>query len=856
MSDFLADVISASRTDTNQMLERTKAALSGGPSPSMAMLSTPGTPGGPDGGNRAPTLQTHAEQLRHNTGWVYAALRPIGDRVAAQPIRLARVKRMDKKTRPAPGKKHYIKSWEKLSLQKRMADKRDPRRPNKATLPYWLKSSDEDLDVLENHPFLDAINRPNPIMVRSQLMKVTVDGYKICGKAFWWIRETTEEEAGPEGQDPPGTLQIWPVPASWIEPVHKDEKDEPFLFHHWRMRPNGTGEWVDIPRSEIAYIYNADPGNPFGCMSDLAAQARAVVCDENISEAQRRAFSNGLFPGLAIIAGRHPDISGKGPGERPYMTTDQRKMMINSIKQHLRGVANMGEPMILDSMIEDVKPITTAPREMEFMKSGEMTKKRIVQGMGTNEIVMGEIEGANRASAVAATSNMDQWTVNPMLELFSQCLTAWVGPAFADEDEDLICYFEQAHETDPDSRRADLQFLIGIGGLTVNDCLGEYGFPALDPEVGDVVWMDPNKIKQPLWKKGEKKPALPPPEEGGRQPPPPDPAMGGLPGLPGVPPGSPGSPPALAGGGQLALPAPKAGGVAAAPAAAGGAAAAMTDPNAPPMAADFNAEAADVVGTDMKGIKSEAKKAYGKLFTGLHANFAKACEAKCGGAGSGVPGPCPSGQQPAPAAGVPAAAPVAAGHQFIDKPQTLSDHLMNLASSITSGIEKARWSVDNVIAGGHEAAQNISDQLNQVAKDFKTQYGDAAKAVQDTVNNWGHSLEQSFQGATDAVTGKLVDAKEYTSKVIAAGLIAADKAGGNAINSLVGQGTSFKTEMAPMAAGAMLFNISKSFQKYAGSFKPAAEPAEGKRKPKKGGPVTGRTFPSWPYGGSSGRSAG
>src|SRR5262249_38155193 len=155
------------------------------------------------------------------------------------------------------------------------------------------------------------------------------------------------------------------------------------------------------------------------------------VTDVALQQAQERAFLLGLFPGLAVVIGKQAAASLTGtPGERPLLTKEQRLSIITALKQAYRGSRNYDEPIILDALIEDVKKVTQNPREMDFLNSGNATKERVTQGFGTNPIVMGEIEGANRASAIVADRIFCDVTINPKIELISQCLTRWVAPRY------------------------------------------------------------------------------------------------------------------------------------------------------------------------------------------------------------------------------------------------------------------------------------------------------------------------------------------------------------------------------------------------------------------------------------------
>lgn len=100
------------------------------------------------------------------------------------------------------------------------------------------------------------------------------------------------------------------------------------------------------------------------------------------------------------------------------------------------------------------------------MDSSKDTRSRILEGFGVNGVILGQVEGANRASSVAAEVNFLSATVNPLIRLISELLTKYVVSRF---DDGLTLWIEPARPDDPDSDRSDRQQLIDAGALTVNE---------------------------------------------------------------------------------------------------------------------------------------------------------------------------------------------------------------------------------------------------------------------------------------------------------------------------------------------------------------------------------------------------
>jgi hypothetical protein len=144
---------------------------------------------------------------------------------------------------------------------------------------------------------------------------------------------------------------------------------------------------------------------------------------------------------------------------------------------------NYDEPVILDGLIEDIKKITSTPKELDFLNSGKATKDRILQGFGVNPILAGEIEGANRASATVADENFVACTINPKCELLSQTLTAWFSAYY--NDPDLLVWIEPARTRDPDQERADLDVLAKYRCVTIDEMRAWKNLPPLPDGAGN-----------------------------------------------------------------------------------------------------------------------------------------------------------------------------------------------------------------------------------------------------------------------------------------------------------------------------------------------------------------------------------
>jgi len=335
----------------------------------------------------------------------------------------------------------------------------------KEHLPSFLKaggsmSQYQSLVPIENHPLLELMDRPNPVQSRWEFTYTSVANLELTGLSYWII-----------GEDE-GRIELWAVPTTWLTPKHEKK-----MFDGYSLKiPGKEGDVQHIDAAAVVRIYLPDPSDPKAAMPPPWSQLMSIRTDHHLQASQKQAFENGIFPNLAIKMGR---IGGKPTARRRKLTAEQRKDIMTTIKKLMGGVANYGEPAILDWMIDEIIPITRANREMDWMNSGEQVKRRIFQAYAINPISLGEVIGGNRAQALVAEANVNVNAVNPVLDQHSIALTsriaslfddpgqyvAWWEPAIAKDEELTTTRFriglERSVVTDDEFR----QYMLGLGPL-------------------------------------------------------------------------------------------------------------------------------------------------------------------------------------------------------------------------------------------------------------------------------------------------------------------------------------------------------------------------------------------------------
>ena len=348
--------------------------------------------------------------------WVYAAINALAQRAASQPVCIGR------KAVPADEEKRRALNRMKSFILRRMTD------------CIRRKSSSGSIEMLDDHPAADWLERPNSMQSRSEFVQSFVANLNLTGRAYV-IRD--EEDGRPT---------YWSVPSTWVRP---DRSKWPKVTY-FVSRPNNvdfqTGEPVDASRVGVAYLPN--PSDPLGCMSPASSQSAAIRIDDRIQTTQERFMDQGVFPGVIVTVGKNPlGLHVQHPGERPTLSPAQRRMIVGAVRKGMQGVSNYGNPAIVDGLIEAITPFTRTQSEIGWEKSEPTIKARILSAFCVHPFMLGEAINVGGYAQANVIERMFCTRVNVFLDCLSLLMTELVGRE--EGGEGIVAWWEKAEAKDP-----------------------------------------------------------------------------------------------------------------------------------------------------------------------------------------------------------------------------------------------------------------------------------------------------------------------------------------------------------------------------------------------------------------------
>ena len=374
-------------------------------------------------------------------GWVHAAINAIAKKGAGQGVNLGRL-----------GKEQGTPKQTKKIVSR-------------------IKAAKEEVEVVYRHPFLESLEKPNSIQSRWPFVYSFICNLNLTGWAYVVADETDE---GP---------QFYSLPTTWVHPIH-----EKGPFTQFRIaNPNNPSSFYDsepLDRSQVSFAYIPDPSNPMQALAPAQAQNIAIGIDDHIQRSQNVFFGNGIFPSIIITIGQEPQaVPGLSP-RRPRLSGSQRRQLYSAVKKLTGGVANYGNPAIVDGLIEKFEPLSMNSQEMGWEKSEKVIRSRILSAFGVHPFILGEETAASYAQSWNVKDIFFE-NVNSYLDMLGSCMTHFARVMTGDKS--LIVWWDPAEPIDPGLQISTYENARKRGDISQNEFRAFIGLPPDEDRNEDVL---------------------------------------------------------------------------------------------------------------------------------------------------------------------------------------------------------------------------------------------------------------------------------------------------------------------------------------------------------------------------------
>lgn len=380
-------------------------------------------------------------------GWLYSAVHAICSKGAGQPVHVGRIVDAVDMEEEERSRRFRTKSH----LMSRM--------------PSGAKMAVEhgELEHDPANPFLKTLAVPNPIQNKWEFSYSFLANLCLTGWSFVM-----------GGQGEGGKQELYSLPTTWVQPDHKEGPFSRFKIRD-PSKPNAGSDDDWFTRDQVSFAYLPNPSNPLGALAPATSQTMSIKIDDHIQASQEAFFDNGIFPSVVVSVGRepHPDVP---KGIRPRLTAVQRRQVDAAIKKVMRGVANYGNPAIIDGMIDSITRLSATQNEMGWDKSEDKIRARIMSAFGVHDFILGMPVKVGGYAQVFKIEENFFGRVNTLLDMLGIVVSE-----FAPE-EGLLAWWEECVPRDPEIERKQLETGRKNGDITRDEFRSRLGFPPWEGE--------------------------------------------------------------------------------------------------------------------------------------------------------------------------------------------------------------------------------------------------------------------------------------------------------------------------------------------------------------------------------------
>ena len=284
-----------------------------------------------------------------------------------------------------------------------------------AATQFQVKMGD---DVLEQHPAIDLLSRPNPLQSYSEFFSSLFGYLMLSGNAYI-------VKAG-------GTLSTGPNELHLLRPDRiriKGGKNP--IPEKYEYIINGQVQQTyqvdqDTGFSELKHIKLWNPLDDFEGCSPLVAAAVEIDQHNLASQHNISLLNNGARPSGAVVFKPKDDA-----GFAVNLTESQRQQLLTDLNNRFTGAGNAGRPMLLEGDF-DWKEMGLSPRDMDFISLKHMSATDIALCFGVPSQLVGVPDAQTYANVAEARLALYEETIIPHCRLIESDLNEWLMPMYGE----------------------------------------------------------------------------------------------------------------------------------------------------------------------------------------------------------------------------------------------------------------------------------------------------------------------------------------------------------------------------------------------------------------------------------------
>jgi HK97 family phage portal protein len=316
-----------------------------------------------------------------------------------------------------------------------------------ATPKYYRPVDSQQAEPVEDHPVLQLMAQPDPMIMGSLFWGWVIQDYKLFGNTY--LRKIRSSTRGTVT-----ALQF--LPQDMVRPVGNGVNP----LTHYIYTTDGRS--FDIPVSDIIHIrYGRDPSDIRIGRAPLTAVLREIATDNTASTTAYGLLANGAMPSLIV----GPDAKETSVD----MSMDDARQVKRQLHEDLTGDGSGGIVVMTGAYKMDRVSLT--PSELALDSVRRVPEERICSALGINPMVLGLGSGLERSTySNYERAQQAAWEdgMVPLLRTLADAITADLLPEYPETQQgDYVMYDLEtvralADDLQAEALRAEKLYKVGI----------------------------------------------------------------------------------------------------------------------------------------------------------------------------------------------------------------------------------------------------------------------------------------------------------------------------------------------------------------------------------------------------------
>lgn len=283
-----------------------------------------------------------------------------------------------------------------------------------SAIPFKVFSNDIELD---NHPLVDLLNRPNPLMAGVEYFQCLYSHLLLGGNAYALVAEINNKPSELHILRP-DRMRI--VASKTAIPTAYEYFIGGKVIDRYEIEPE-TG------KSVIKHFKFFSPTDDYYGLSPM--MPASVNIDQHNASAKHNfnLLNNGARPSGAIVF-KPKDESGM----TIQLSESQRQQLLSDLDLRFTGQNNAGRAMLLEGDF-DWKEMGLAPKDMDFIELKNMASREIALCFGVPSQLVGVPDNQTYSNVQEARLALYEETIIPLAKRVESDFNEWLSGYYSEQ---------------------------------------------------------------------------------------------------------------------------------------------------------------------------------------------------------------------------------------------------------------------------------------------------------------------------------------------------------------------------------------------------------------------------------------